>query len=892
MTPPRTDTAPSIRHWSAQDDTGLDQERLFRAGLDHVQRLSSRIWTDYNVHDPGITILELLAYALTDLAYRASLPVEDLLARDGPAGGDLQDLFPVAERILPNRALTQDDYRKLLIDHEHVRNAWVKPAVLSYYADPVAGTLHRDKPKLPGICEVPVRGLYEVLVEFEDEAAPGAVRTRTVDELWSRLEANRNLCEDFVRLTTVEQQRFIVCGELELAPGADAVCVTADVLFRIQQYLAPPVRNYSLDEMLERRKPDGTTYTVQELFDGPRLAAGFIDDGELRAADLRTEIRLSDVISIIMGIDGVLAVADAVVNELVIDAAARERPKAPDDKWFLNVSHGKQPCLAPERCRLVLRKRGIPVVANHVAVSERLGELERAERAWEQRPAPVIPVPGGRYRQLGRYYSFQNHFPVIYGLGPDGLNTAALSKADAERRKVLALQLKAYLLLFDQLMANYCAQLEHVNDLFSSVARPVNEAPRTYFAQRVNSFRDADLVYSVAFRDAAITGAAIASLLEDSAHAVARRNRFLDHLIARFAERFHDYANVAHSVLGSSPASLIPLKCAFLQHYPEVGAARGLGYDLSRPGGADPWDSDNVSGLERRVALLIGIAGTSRRNLSDVVLDDHATVDATADGFMFRILDRSSGEILLSSSSVKFDTAVEAESALRRTIHFGQLPGGYDRKTSDGGSFSFNIVDDSGKFLARHPVQFDRRPGEANDPEVDRDRAIDALIATLRERFPEEGLFVIENILLRPSSDGPFLPICVDPNCADCEDKDPYSYRVHIVLPAYAGRFTNMEFRRFVEEVIREETPAHILPKVCWISRERMRTVETTYREWLELPRNANAATRAQALAALIGILETIKNVYPASRLEECEEGVAQPQPFRLGRTVLGSIKS
>ena len=60
-------------------DPALDQQQLFAIGLDHVRRLSRRLWTDHNIHDPGITTLELLAYALTDLAYRARFPLEDLL---------------------------------------------------------------------------------------------------------------------------------------------------------------------------------------------------------------------------------------------------------------------------------------------------------------------------------------------------------------------------------------------------------------------------------------------------------------------------------------------------------------------------------------------------------------------------------------------------------------------------------------------------------------------------------------------------------------------------------------------------------------------------------------------------------------------------------------------
>jgi hypothetical protein len=49
-------------------------------GLEYIQLLGSKFWTDYNIHDPGISILEALCYALTDLGYRTSLDIKDLLA--------------------------------------------------------------------------------------------------------------------------------------------------------------------------------------------------------------------------------------------------------------------------------------------------------------------------------------------------------------------------------------------------------------------------------------------------------------------------------------------------------------------------------------------------------------------------------------------------------------------------------------------------------------------------------------------------------------------------------------------------------------------------------------------------------------------------------------------
>ena len=44
-----------------------------------VQQLSGQIWTDYNEHDPGVTILDLLNYVLWELDYQLSFNLEDYL---------------------------------------------------------------------------------------------------------------------------------------------------------------------------------------------------------------------------------------------------------------------------------------------------------------------------------------------------------------------------------------------------------------------------------------------------------------------------------------------------------------------------------------------------------------------------------------------------------------------------------------------------------------------------------------------------------------------------------------------------------------------------------------------------------------------------------------------
>ncbi|HYE53171.1 MAG TPA: hypothetical protein VEB20_26485, partial [Azospirillaceae bacterium] len=67
------------------DDPGLSYEALRTEAIRMVQRMSGDIWTDYNYSDPGVTIVEQLCYALTELSYRAGYSVPDIMG--DPATG-------------------------------------------------------------------------------------------------------------------------------------------------------------------------------------------------------------------------------------------------------------------------------------------------------------------------------------------------------------------------------------------------------------------------------------------------------------------------------------------------------------------------------------------------------------------------------------------------------------------------------------------------------------------------------------------------------------------------------------------------------------------------------------------------------------------------------------
>src|ERR1044071_2790443 len=106
----------------------LDYAFLKQIGIEYIQSMGGNLWTDFNEHDPGVTMLEMLSYAITDLGNRVNMPIEDLIAQEN-ATDPYQDQFYSARDILTSRPVTALDYRKLFIDVDCVRNCWLVPHI-------------------------------------------------------------------------------------------------------------------------------------------------------------------------------------------------------------------------------------------------------------------------------------------------------------------------------------------------------------------------------------------------------------------------------------------------------------------------------------------------------------------------------------------------------------------------------------------------------------------------------------------------------------------------------------------------------------------------------------------------------------------------------------------
>ncbi len=524
-----------------------DFEELRRLGVEYIAQLSGDLWTDHNTHDPGITILEVLCYALTDLGYRTSLEVPELLAPT--PGTESESNFFTPEEILTNNPLTILDYRKMLVDIAGVRNAWIEPAgeqEVPLFHDCAPDSLRTTDPQasVPIIqCisnkepepfphnEVKLNGLYRVFLDLETTAAIDALPcaddeadlSAILAEVHRRLHRHRNLCEDFLSVEVLRDEEIGLCADLELEPTAQPDEVLGLIYEALENFITPRLQFYSLAEMLERGhpieqiyrgRPYTPSYITQQAAAG-KFSHGFVEEEQLRGTERATEFFASDYYRVIMNVEGVRA-----IRSLSLSSYRGDQIQIEGEEWRLPLTAGHRPVFAPDRSSFKFYKGVIRLQAGDPAgvlarFRKRLADYQKTKY---QRSKLDSAVPYGRHRKdLGSYYSVQHEFPTVYGIGPGDLSGDA-----SPARKAQALQLQGYLSFFDQLLADYLAQLAHVRQLFA-LRSDSNDDGRTYYSQVVDN---APQIAKLArfFRPESTTG---------SVERLVRSGRVYDHPAAR-----------------------------------------------------------------------------------------------------------------------------------------------------------------------------------------------------------------------------------------------------------------------------------------------------------------------------------------------------------------------
>ena len=850
-----------------------DYTALRSAGMRMIETLSSDHWTDYNVHDPGVTMLEHLCYAMTDLDYRTEHEMVHLLAGRERNAASPHPVDYTARRILGNAPLMPDDYRRLLIDIPGVRNAWALPVQLE--SPPLY--INRKTRKLslqsgPDRELMPLRGFWEFYYEPADRDLGVDAQKVIEDRLNTVVHRNRGLCEDILAVRKIKSEEILVCAEFVIDSEVEIDELEARVIHAIDQFISPPVPFYSLEEMRERGTP------VEEIFHGPVLNHGFVLDEDLERTRLRSDIHISDLLQVLHDLDGIQA-----ISSLMMTGMRDGQTVNPGKTWVLPLDLKRAPRFVREHSRFTYVRNRIPLRARRDQVDRHLETLRGKSR--NPRLVPVdydLAGPEGNPVSIGRYRSVQNEFPLNYGIGREGLADSA-----SDLRKAQAKQLKAYLLMAEQVLANHAAQLEQLPDLFS--LKSPEELGRTLFVRLVEGIEG---VSDILLQDKEAYVAALEGIVENRDEFYRRRSRMLDHLLARYGERYAPFNPITESTVPPDRFALRLLrdKIHFLAHLPSrvtesgeylhgLHEARGL----ARAYRHGPSERINASGLERRLRVLLDVRDDADSDPSARELFHYVDVSANQDGSKFRIDLISDGKVQLQSAArLKKTDTQEAFEALVDFVSLSRTRDCY-AITENPKSWTVALLDEDGEVFAR--------PRRSFSDEVSAIEWVEDTVKLVdRDHAPEERVYVLEHLLLRPreTDENPVLLPVPDDSVQDAEGEgqDPYSFRITVVLPYWPRRFRNMRLRRHFELIIREHTPAHIYTRICWVDPEDMEKFEQALAAWRQALAEQSDELQIRQ-DALIEVWCKLKSIYPKSTLSGCtiedESETALLDNLRLG---------
>lgn len=821
-------------------------DNLRRTALRSAQALAGERWTDYNLHDPGVTLLEAFAYAATELAYRTDLPIDRLLAdRQGrwePAG---QGLHPPAQA-LPCRPTTAADLRRWLLDR-------------------VSG--------LDGVTLHP--GAWPGVLDAELAPAEGSEPAALAAAVRREAAAVRMLGQELGVVRVLRRRPCALLGELRIEGARDPARIAAEVHWRCAAWLAAAP---SFDS-IEALRVQGLTSDA--IWDGPPTVHGAAQPQRLPEAGADT-VFIADLVRCARTVEGVADVAWLALQSEdgpAQHAAARRRAAtacgAQDPGLHTAIDAGWQLVLAPPArrdTRLRLYRRGNAVDLDPAALQRHLHELQAAARARRAGARAEDGQRSGATRAPGAqaaaepqdaelpvhvHVPLQQHLPTVYAVGAASLGSDA--KPHEHRR---AQQLQGYVALLDQWLAHATAQQRHWRTLFSvgpatSAITSVAATP-SYAWHVLGAAELPDLAPLQDLPPSEIE----ARYCRPGDDAVARRSRMLDLLLALQGQAWSQHSLrqfMDHLPPAACEAELLALKQAFARDVCTLNRDRGAGFDPGRPA----WDArGNTAGLQALCSLLLGRQPGPWSSL--------------AQGLRGRELAEGDGDGAAASPGARPDTGaallpldLDSPAARRAAAQAAQrlqalplarqrrLPGAvlrcavrHDRWALRRSSEGWTLVlgpDEHGRHWAVATPQAAPAAPENSSPApggAEEAGWLQAMAdAVALNRFAQalergcEGLHVIEHLLLRPLAG----------TAAHAEVPATFhAHQVTVVLPGWTQRARRTAWRDLAAETLAVNVPAQLQLRCLWLDPDAMQVFEAHLQAWLQarlgLAQHADAA--------------------------------------------------
>jgi hypothetical protein len=534
-------------------------DTLWRQAQAALEAYSGQIWTDTAEHDPGVTLLQALTYGVSDLAYRHTLPLQDLLT---PAvqEQDADGLFP--SRFGPQQALTvspitEDDYRRALLDLVDADgNFLFRNAQLSreqeqdrytYYFSPATREFLFNQ--TDDAQQLTVQGYYHLQVELNR----GMIRAAAEPILLEFLQSHRNIGEGVRAIDWLLESDVNIQCVLNLEDDfQDFAGLMAQIYQSVEAFISPQAERYSAAQLQD------AGYSNEFFYQGPMLSNGWITTlpAVLDAKKERT-ISVLPLATTLQALAGVQSMQTLQFSNgrWDMDIAAGYCPRA----W------GAQPLqMLAAGTEVVLMKRGQQVCL-------RAAEIAAALLPVVQIRESVPRLPYGRHRQPLHYYPASDRIPPCYDL-------------QQLAPEPLAASLHQFLLPFEQQLASACDQLSMVPSLLS-FQRNAGHSSQVWGQQWPFAGDGAAQTVHAVYRPALMEKTALQS------RSVGQELVLLNHLLAYFGHQRAD------RTLMNAPDYL-----ASQRYY--LSQSSALYY------AAGQFQVQRISGIQRRIAARLGFAST------------------------------------------------------------------------------------------------------------------------------------------------------------------------------------------------------------------------------------------------------------------------------------------
>lgn len=789
------------------DSDGLDFNGLRQRGVALLQDLSQGRWTDYNLHDPGVTLLELLCYGLTDLLYRSQFDVPDYLVNEHGAIDYAKQALYAPQQIFPNRAVTDLDLCKSIYDRiPEVEDVWI--------------TSHQQRKLAKGLFSIfikPHESIFQQAHARADDAHKGLR-----DQVFEFASSQRNLCRDIAAVHIVMPQSYYLAGVIEVDDSRPKAEIYADIYFRCAQHISSANHLLRFETARQEGKP------WESIFEGPLTEHGYIDETDF--VQKNEDISVVKLITLVRGIAGVMQVKSLYLvdqnNRFLSNLSVAQRGKScpilhffdePEKIHALDLRHGRSLALdaaAGDAANVPghpLSHREIRAFGEQVRLYLKKYEFERdAFRRNQNQFDQLITLPNAEKKDLSQYLTLAENTPAIFGV-----NRFGIPKSEPPEVHARARQLKAYLYPFEQMMANYLASLDGIRHLYSLD----DQLHRSYFSQ----FLDNDHIPLI---EELYTNKAsqreIAHILREQDAFEDRRNRVLDSLLALYGEQFpnEEFVRLNYYQRTSVTQAQIRCKIALLKDLCDLSSQRGAAMDVQKCAGQDKQIS-----LQKRVHILLGCDTQRAINASllQALQGDVRHISDTRYASLLRQQINVPTEIeesgLLPVSSPAADDAHASFKLPHARVCDALLQAGVHQH-----NYRILKVSDKHGWLCLHTKTQQTLPLMLL-PLSEIASYTQQLIHYLCDlNLTCEGFHIVEHLLLRPRAKGQQHQI----------HQGFYSHQASIILPGFTARFSDLKLRHWIESLISQHLPAHIMPQFFWLDFAFLGQFEIRHQAWLE----------------------------------------------------------